>query len=110
MHAQAAAGTDRGDVAVLDCSGGRLEAVARFRADAGPVSALAARVSPRQAADVAVAEAPRGLDGGGVLPAPVGLSWRDGGRGATWSGAGWLKEPGCRQPWIVGIICVMYHG
>eukprot|EP00198_Chlamydomonas_reinhardtii_P005736 XP_001695072.1 predicted protein [Chlamydomonas reinhardtii] len=83
----AAAGTDRGDVAVLDCSGGRLEAVARFRADAGPVSALAARVSPRQAADVAVAEAPRGLDGGGVLPAPVGLSWRDGGRGATWSGA-----------------------
>ncbi|KAG2485595.1 hypothetical protein HYH03_015659 [Edaphochlamys debaryana] len=71
-----ATGTDQGDVCMYDISSARLEAVQRFRADAGPVTALAAGIAPVLAAGAATATAPRGRDGGGVVAGPGGMPWR----------------------------------
>ncbi|GLC56054.1 hypothetical protein PLESTB_001059600 [Pleodorina starrii] len=96
-----AAGTDHGVVCLYDISTSRLEAVQRFRAGDGPISALAGRLTRRQAHDVVTAAGPRGLDGGGVVEGPVGLPWRSAAAGAVGDGgtetllavaspAGWL--------------------
>lgn len=76
LFRQVAAGTDSGEVVLVDISAGTLQLVQRFRVDAGPVTALAARLSAQQLYAAATAEGPRGLDGGSVVDGPMGLPWR----------------------------------
>ncbi|EFJ50437.1 hypothetical protein VOLCADRAFT_88779 [Volvox carteri f. nagariensis] len=94
-----AAGTQQGHVTLYDISTSRLVVVHRFSAGQGPVMALASRLTPRQMHDVVTASAPRGLDGGGVLAAPVGLPWRDMSEGSE-SGTDTLLAVSSPAAWL----------
>lgn len=76
MALQVAAGTDNGDVVLLDISMRMLQPVQRFHADAGPITAITARLTAQQLYELSTASGPRGLDGGGVVDGPMGLPWR----------------------------------
>jgi hypothetical protein len=68
-------GTSFGSVSIADISTHRMMVVQRISCGAAPVTQLAASVTPGRLAQVASALGPRAADGGGVLPAPVGLAW-----------------------------------